>query len=34
VFEYFAPLERLLGRRAGLLSGGEQQVLAVGRALL
>jgi len=34
VFEYFPALERLLDRRAGLLSGGEQQMLAVGRALL
>ena len=34
VFGYFGELERLLGRRAGLLSGGEQQMLAVGRALL
>ena len=34
VFEYFPALEKLLERRAGLLSGGEQQMLAVGRALL
>ncbi|HWH95304.1 MAG TPA: ABC transporter ATP-binding protein [Baekduia sp.] len=27
-------LERCLGRRAGVLSGGEQQMLAVGRALV
>ena len=33
-FEYFPKLEELLDRRAGLLSGGEQQMLAVGRALL
>jgi branched-chain amino acid transport system ATP-binding protein len=32
-FRYFPALEPLLGRRAGLLSGGEQQMLAVGRAL-
>lgn len=29
----FPELERLLGRRAGLLSGGEQQMLTLGRAL-
>ncbi len=34
VFKYFPALEALLDRRAGLLSGGEQQMLAVGRALL
>ncbi len=33
VLEYFPALRDLLGRRAGLLSGGEQQMLAVGRAL-
>jgi branched-chain amino acid transport system ATP-binding protein len=33
VFEYFPALEALKDRRAGLLSGGEQQMLAVGRAL-
>ena len=33
VYEYFPALEPLAGRRAGLLSGGEQQMLAVGRAL-
>ena len=32
-FEYFPLLSELRGRRAGLLSGGEQQMLAVGRAL-
>jgi len=32
-YEYFPKLEELQGRRAGLLSGGEQQMLAVGRAL-
>ncbi|WP_374215966.1 ABC transporter ATP-binding protein [Frankia sp. AiPs1] len=30
---YFPALEPLLGRRAGLLSGGEQQMLAMARAL-
>ncbi|MFC5750806.1 ABC transporter ATP-binding protein [Actinomadura rugatobispora] len=29
----FPELERLMGRRAGLLSGGEQQMLALARAL-
>jgi branched-chain amino acid transport system ATP-binding protein len=33
VLEYFPALDPLLERRAGLLSGGEQQMLAVGRAL-
>ena len=32
-YEYFPPLRELRGRRAGLLSGGEQQMLAVARAL-
>jgi branched-chain amino acid transport system ATP-binding protein len=32
-FQYFPALESLTGRRAGLLSGGEQQMLALGRAL-
>ncbi|MDO8213131.1 ABC transporter ATP-binding protein [Conexibacter sp. CPCC 206217] len=32
-FEYFPALASLRSRRAGLLSGGEQQMLAVGRAL-
>ncbi len=30
---YFPALTPLLGRRAGLLSGGEQQMLAIARAL-
>ena len=30
---YFPALEQLMDRRAGLLSGGEQQMLAVARAL-
>ena len=32
-YEYFPKLHELRSRRAGLLSGGEQQMLAVGRAL-
>ena len=32
-FEYFPELEKLMDRRAGLLSGGEQQMLAMARAL-
>ncbi|GAA4553683.1 ABC transporter ATP-binding protein [Pseudonocardia xishanensis] len=32
-FELFPELEALRGRRAGLLSGGEQQMLALARAL-
>ncbi len=32
-FEYFPQLARIKGRRAGLLSGGEQQMLAMARAL-
>jgi ABC-type branched-subunit amino acid transport system ATPase component len=32
-YEYFPKLQELQGRRAGLLSGGEQQMLAVARAL-
>jgi branched-chain amino acid transport system ATP-binding protein len=31
--ELFPELERLMGRRAGLLSGGEQQMLALARAI-
>jgi branched-chain amino acid transport system ATP-binding protein len=31
--EYFPELESLLSRRAGLLSGGEQQMLALARTL-
>ena len=31
--KYFPALEKLMDRKAGLLSGGEQQMLAMGRAL-
>jgi branched-chain amino acid transport system ATP-binding protein len=31
--EYFPALEKLMSRRAGLLSGGEQQMLALARAV-
>ncbi|GAA0920930.1 ABC transporter ATP-binding protein [Virgisporangium aurantiacum] len=34
VYEYFPALADLGGRRAGLLSGGEQQMLALGCALI
>ncbi len=33
-FELFPALQHLVDRRAGLLSGGEQQMLALARALL
>jgi branched-chain amino acid transport system ATP-binding protein len=32
-FDHFPPLRGLRGRKAGLLSGGEQQMLAIARAL-
>jgi branched-chain amino acid transport system ATP-binding protein len=32
-FEYFPALERAMGRKAGLCSGGEQQMLSLARAL-
>jgi branched-chain amino acid transport system ATP-binding protein len=32
-YEYFPALASITDRRAGLLSGGEQQMLALGRAL-
>ena len=34
VFEYFPVLRDRLGQPAGTLSGGEQQMLAIGRALM
>jgi len=34
VFDYFPPLAQRLRQAAGLLSGGEQQMLAIGRALM
>lgn len=34
VYDFFPPLVPLDGRRAGVLSGGEQQMLAIGRALI
>ncbi len=33
VLAWFPELEKLLGRKAGLLSGGEQQMLTMGRAI-
>jgi branched-chain amino acid transport system ATP-binding protein len=32
-FDFFPSLERTMGRRAGLCSGGEQQMLSLARAL-
>jgi branched-chain amino acid transport system ATP-binding protein len=34
VCSYFPALEPLMDRRAGLLSGGEQQMLTIGRAIV
>jgi branched-chain amino acid transport system ATP-binding protein len=34
VIEWFPPLGERLGQQGGLLSGGEQQMLAIGRALM
>lgn len=34
VFQIFSPLKRLTKRLGGFLSGGEQQMLAIGRALM
>jgi urea transport system ATP-binding protein len=33
IFDYFPVLKEMLGRRGGDLSGGQQQQLAIGRAL-
>ena len=32
-FDFFPALEKIMGRRAGLCSGGEQQILSLARAL-
>jgi len=34
VYEFFPALEHIDSRKAGFLSGGEQQMLAIGRALM
>ncbi|UCE56645.1 MAG: ABC transporter ATP-binding protein [Desulfobacterales bacterium] len=34
VFDYFLPIKRLHRRMSGYLSGGEQQMLVIGRALM
>jgi branched-chain amino acid transport system ATP-binding protein len=34
IYELFPPLAAMRGRQAGTLSGGEQQMVAVGRALM
>ena len=34
IFDYFPRLKERLKQKAGTLSGGEQQMLAVGRALI
>ncbi len=34
VYDYFPPLKELRSRTAGYLSGGEQQMVAIGRALM
>ena len=34
VYEFFPPLKHIQNRKAGLLSGGEQQMLTIARALM
>lgn len=34
VYEFFPPLRHIDARKAGFLSGGEQQMLTIGRALM
>ncbi len=34
VYDLFPPLRQIKSRKAGFLSGGEQQMLAIGRALM
>jgi len=34
VYDYFPALRHIHGRKAGFLSGGEQQMLTIGRALM
>jgi branched-chain amino acid transport system ATP-binding protein len=34
VYDFFPPLKKIDTRRAGFLSGGEQQMLTIGRALM
>jgi branched-chain amino acid transport system ATP-binding protein len=34
VYEFFPPLKHIQDRKAGLLSGGEQQMLTIARALM
>jgi branched-chain amino acid transport system ATP-binding protein len=34
MYEYFPKLRDMRGRTSGYLSGGEQQMLVIGRALM
>lgn len=34
VYDFFQPLKHIRSRKAGVLSGGEQQMLTIGRALV